>query len=311
MTLVVRDEADVLDSQLLFHLNAGVDLVLVMDEGLAADTTDLVERLEREGRVRRLPTLAGEPRSELRLRMARVAETEHGADWVIPADAGEFWWPHGGSLAQLLSETPSRYDLVQALVRPFPPVGHAEEAFEERIYRLSAQAQIGDPRNPFRPFRKYAHRATAHVADGSQVVGGSTVRPLRGWYPIDVLWFPYCSRERLALDFACTDEDYAALTLGPGEIEKGLEQGAVQVDTRLRDALRSLRAGSEFEFPRPTVVESAILAVDAAVFGEGEVVGTQQRLDELERRLAAIEANMGIRLERKLRSLIERDRGAP
>ena len=48
-----------------------------------------------------------EPGEDLRdgewvTRMARLAATEFGADWVINSDADEFWWPRGGSLKHVL-----------------------------------------------------------------------------------------------------------------------------------------------------------------------------------------------------------------
>ena len=53
--------------------------------------------------------------------MARLAATEHGADWVVNSDVDEFWWPRGGSFPEVLGEIPGRYGVVQSLVRHFPP----------------------------------------------------------------------------------------------------------------------------------------------------------------------------------------------
>ncbi len=51
MTLLARDEADVIDSWLSFHLNAGADFVVATDNRSQDGTTDVLERYEREGHV--------------------------------------------------------------------------------------------------------------------------------------------------------------------------------------------------------------------------------------------------------------------
>src|SRR5206468_3258567 len=61
LTLVVRDEADIVDAQLAYHLNAGVDFVLATDHASTDGTLDVLHRYEREGHLR-LFDVAGEMR---------------------------------------------------------------------------------------------------------------------------------------------------------------------------------------------------------------------------------------------------------
>jgi hypothetical protein len=100
------------------------------------------------------------------------------------------------------------------------------------------------------------------------------------------------------------------------ELEEGLADGRLVVDTRLRDALRSLRLSEEDSaktgrayalpgetagptFRLPTLVDEAAYAVEAATLGEADVVRLQRRLDLLERRLASLERRLPARVYRK------------
>ena len=47
MTLLVRNEADIVDAQLAFHLNAGVDFVVATDNLSSDGTTEILRRYER------------------------------------------------------------------------------------------------------------------------------------------------------------------------------------------------------------------------------------------------------------------------
>ena len=122
MTLLVRDEADIVDEQIAFHLVAGVDFVIATDNRSQDGTTEILERYEREGRLH-LIREAGEDlrQSEWVTRMARLAATDFGADWVLNADADEFWWPQGAGFADVLSAIPARYGVVRGAWRNFVP----------------------------------------------------------------------------------------------------------------------------------------------------------------------------------------------
>ena len=355
MTLLARDEIDVVDSWLAFHLNAGVDLVIATDNRSEDGTTDVLEEHARSGHVH----LIHEPGEDLRqdewvTRMARLAATEYGADWVINSDADEFWWPRGASLAEVLDAVPPRYGTVGAFLRVFCPRPGDEHFAERMTVRFSALAPINDPASLYKPIRKIVHRGhpAIRVTRGNHALVDSPFAPLRGWFPIEAFHFPLRSaaqcEHKAALQGAAFEkyiarpptayhanmyealgagriaEYYESLVVSDAELERGLAEGRLVVDTRLRDALRQLRdpAGegylppantSDLSFPLPTLVEDAEYAVEAAVLGEADVVRLQRRLDTLELRLQTLERRLPARVLRKASRVAERvlRRGGP
>ena len=331
MTLLARDEADIVESWLEFHLNAGADFVIATDNRSEDGTTEILERFERDGHLH----LIREPGEDLRqdewvTRMARLATTDFAADWVINSDADEFWWPRGASLRDVLVAVPPRYGTVGAFLRMFPPRPAADGSFAERMtVRFSALAPINDPASLYKPIRKVIHRAhpEIRVARGNHALIDSPFAPLRGWFPVEVFHFPLRTPEQCAhkaelqgkafekIDRAPTAYHanmfealkdgtirtyYDAEVVSDEEVARGVGVGRLVVDTRLRDALRQLEGGDgALSFPIPTLVDEATYAVEAAVLGEADVVRLQRRLDTLERRLLTLELRLPTRVYRK------------
>ena len=329
MTLLARDEADIVDAQIAFHLNAGVDFVIATDNLSQDGTTEILESYMRDGHL----FLIREDSEYLRqadwiTRMGRLAATDFAADWVIHSDADEFWWPRGESLKEVLASIPERYGIVRALLRHFVPRPNNGSSFADRmVVRTSASAPINDPRSLFRPNLKVLHRADPKVtvSIGAQRLVGSSFVPLRGWYPIEFFHFPirsleqcerkyahqqtgagqspspYYDRVRALLEEGRLAEFYESLIVDDDALDRGLHDGTLVIDTRLQDALRAVREGRSVEFPRPTVVDEAAYAVDVAALGEADIVRLQRRLDALEQRLLTVERRPSVRIYHRLR----------
>ena len=349
MTLRARDEADVVDAQIAFHLNAGVDQVIATDHRSKDGTTEILESYARDGHVHLIRRDEESIGGDWVTHMARLAATELGADWVINADADEFWWPRGGNLKEVLTAVPPRYGIVRGLWRHFIPRPDDGGFFAERMtIRVSASCPINRPGSPYRPDVKSAHRARADavVGRGNHDVVSRGLVPLRGWYPIEVLHFRLRSAEQSARKFGAAavawsenpagaptplaeagqasndrgtfDEFYGSLGVDEDSLARGLADGSLVVDTRLRDVLRLLRldssagvpsfrrpgAGELLRLPSPDVTDDAAYAVDVSALDEANGVRLQRRVDELERRLAALEGgSTGSRARTKLRHM--------
>ena len=241
MTLLVRDERDIVEQHLAFHLAAGVDDVIVTDHASTDGTEEVLARYARDGRVRVLREPDGPFRQrEWVTHMARLAAREHGADWVVNGDVDEFWWPRGGSLHEVLAAIPRRYGIVQSLVRHFVPVGDDGRPFQERMtYRLASDAPINDPASPWRPFRKVVHRASPDIVlvEGGHAVRSEALQPIRGWYPIECLHFPLRSPaqvERKGLAWGAAVEKFYATS----EVARSAGHGLPRPPARRRGPRR-------------------------------------------------------------------------
>ncbi len=104
MTLLVRDEADIVADNIEFHLAQGVDFVIVTDNGSQDGTADIVSQYERAGMVKLLhQPEQNYAQSTWVTHMALMARERYGADWILNNDADEFWWPRHGDLKSELS----------------------------------------------------------------------------------------------------------------------------------------------------------------------------------------------------------------
>jgi len=360
MTVVAHDEEDILDATLAFHLNVGVDLVLAVDHGSQDGTREILERYARTGHVRLTRRQSDEFRQSAWVtEMARTAATELGADWVLHADADEFWWPRGESIGAVLARIPPGIGIVRGLWRVFLPQLDSDASFAERMtVRLSPVAPINNPTSPYRPASKVAHRAhpDVSVGMGNDDASGAGLVPLQGWYPLEVLHFPlrrgdqvvrkyesvarslpearvggHIQRAVDAVREGTLDDMLRSLGADPGAVEEGIERGVLVRDTRVRDVLRTLArvdelpreseprptfllpndgAPLELEAPRSDLRDDVRFAIEAAVLAEADHVRSLRRLDELERRVAALERGAGPRAARTARRAVARPDGS-
>ena len=279
MTLTAGTDAELLEAGVAFHLHAGIEYVAVVGAGsLANELSDLLEPYVATGRV---AVHKGSPPPE--------AEFSGHADWEIEAAAGEFWWPRGGSLDRVLESVPLRYDTIQALERMVLRSA-GEPFFENATLRLAPSTPFHDA--AWRPARRLVRRASV-VPSGNASTEPSV---LRLWYPIEVL----CVQEVQGED---------------ARRRQALDTGVLVEDTRLRDALRSLREpggtrwlipvadGSRtLGFPSISPVDDALFALEAAAVGDVDVLEARELLDALSRRLGAMEKLTTVRAETRLRA---------
>jgi glycosyltransferase involved in cell wall biosynthesis len=267
MTLLVRDEQDILRENLDFHLAHGVDEIILMDNRSVDGTADIAREYERAGYLH----YTFQPRDDYAqgrwvTQMARRAVDELHADWVINNDADEFWWPHAGSLKDAFASLGPEPVAATAERTNFVTRSDDGAPFWQRmdVRSVASVNALGE-----RLAGKSAHRAVPDVVVGQgnhYVFVNGQLAP-RAPAPVTILHFPVRSPAQffnkiakggaayarntelphsaglawrhlyqLYLD-GRLDEAYESVLLSDEQIAGGLAAGELVRDQRLIDAL--------------------------------------------------------------------------
>jgi hypothetical protein len=331
LALRTRDQADLVDAVVAYHLAVGVDFVIATDHRSVDGTAEILEGYERRGVVRLLRDV-GERITLRRSEMAAMAAAEHDADWVLHCDGDEFWWPRGASVKSILAPVPERYGVVRAAWRHFAPRPEdGRHVLERMTARVSPYGPDTSPADPFHPHVKVAHRARPGLAvtqGAHDVESSAALVTLRSWFPFEILHFPVRSRrqgrakyeqlraglsgggfersrhvERAArdIDAGAWDATYRRWLVDDVALEERVADGTVAIDTRLRDALRQIAGvpelavnGTHYRLPPETVrldLEHVPSFSEAAAYADD----TQPLQDpDAEARVADLERRVGL-----------------
>jgi Glycosyl transferase family 2 len=271
MTLLIRDEADILASNIEFHLSRGVDFIIATDNLSVDGSTAILHDYERRSVLHYIYE-PDDDYSQYRwvTRMARLAATEFGADWVINNDADEFWWPEHGDLKQALAAVPPSYEAAVVQRTNFLPRPMADGIFFADAMTVRWQKSLNTLGQPLPP--KTCHRGfpDIDVAQGnhSATRDGRSITTTAA--PITILHFPMRRYEQFSNKIAKggsavrrnsipglvptwlqlhdvyaagdLEKTYRSSLPDDAGIEAGLRDGTFVRDERLKECLAQLKS---------------------------------------------------------------------
>ncbi|MDA9699602.1 glycosyltransferase family 2 protein [Synechococcus sp. AH-736-M02] len=274
MTLLVRNEEDVIAENILFHHAQGVSSFLVMDNLSTDATPEILRRLARFVPITYMKQTADTyDQAQWVTAMARSAYLDHGADWVINNDADEFWlFPGGDAPSFLDSVAPGIAGLfVQRFNAVLPESGrHRDGLAHPSKSRFFWRESVNALNRPLPP--KCLHRAFADVIvdQGNHEIFGHQ-GSLEFSDQVSILHFPYrrfssyqskirlggaayqrnkalpkswgdaWRQQRQILRHDGLRELWRGLQTTPEAVAEGLKKGSIFEDAQLFDSVKSLR----------------------------------------------------------------------
>ena len=254
-----------------------MDFIIATDNLSKDATADILKSYERQGCLHYIFEPSDDYSQNLWVsRMARMAHTDFGADWVLNVDADEFWWPNKGDLKSILERCPKDMDgLIVERVNFLTPQSYDKDrpALEQlTVCQRNSTNPMGRPLPP-----KACHRGFAdirvHQGNHNFTLPGHDTRTAK-CDEATIYHFPvqdYESFKRNISNGGAAYERNQTLNksvgstwrrlyelLQKGELEQYyrehvfdesqlsalIEQGKAVRDTRLRDYMKTLNAGT-------------------------------------------------------------------
>lgn len=221
MTLLVRDEEDILEDNIWYHYHQGVDAFIVMDNLSTDSTPQILRNLSELLPIEYLQQKEDNYDQSIWVtQMARIAYERYGADWVINNDADEFWSFPKGSLKDALRTLPASVGAVNVPRVNALPLFDQEPASAVAHPRRSVLFEVSSTNSLGRPLpSKCFHRASAEaiVSQGNHSVSGVSGDTVDGAGFL-IYHYPYRALPRYSQRIAHGGQAYARNTTLPPEI---------------------------------------------------------------------------------------------
>lgn len=102
MSLIVRDEADIVAQNIAFHAASGVEAFAVLDNGSKDGTRDILLALSRRFNIALFEDRAPLDQAKWATFLARHLASEMACDYIISNDADEFWVAEAGDIRRAI-----------------------------------------------------------------------------------------------------------------------------------------------------------------------------------------------------------------
>lgn len=108
MTLLVRNEEEIVEQNIRFHCHMGIDGVIVTNHNSSDNTLTILNKLKNEGLVLEIITVTEQSYLQKKWvnRMIRLARDKYKADWVLNADADEFFFADSLNIKDEIAKNP-------------------------------------------------------------------------------------------------------------------------------------------------------------------------------------------------------------
>lgn len=166
MTIQAKNEEDVLEQNIRFHKAMGVDGFIITDNDSTDGTGRIIEKYKRKGWVWESILEKGKDhRQKIWVdRMIWLAKTKFGADWIIDADADEFWYTPSGNLKEVLAKASANV-LTCRSISMYPEEGKPLEEWDKAVRVIDRPEDYGLSRYPVfvGQIPKVAHKAKGYI----------------------------------------------------------------------------------------------------------------------------------------------------
>jgi len=117
MTILVKNEADIIEHNIRTHASLGVDSFVVMDNNSNDGTREILNALSKEFEITIIDEKGTYNQAKWMTKLTHIAKKRYNPKWLIPNDADEFWIPNSTTLKESLPNsgfvlTLNRYNML-------------------------------------------------------------------------------------------------------------------------------------------------------------------------------------------------------